>query len=85
MEEHKPKMRIKVFEDNEDAIYIANTFKYNPRTKYIALKYHHFRSHVKNKIIEILFIDIDEQTTDILTKPLETTTFEYLHKKLYDW
>ena len=85
MEEHKPKMKIRVYEDNEGAICMANALKFTPRTKHIALKYHHFRSHVKNKIIEILSIDTDEQTADILTKPLETTSFEYLRKKLCCW
>ena len=81
MEEHKPKMKISVYGDNEGAICMANALKFTPRTKHIALKNHQFRSHDKNKIIKILSIDTDKQTADILTKPLEITTFEYLRKK----
>ena len=59
MEEHKAKMKIRVYEDNGGAICMVNALKFTPRTKYIALKYHHFRSHVKNKIIEIFSIDTE--------------------------
>ena len=85
MEEHKPKMKIRVYEDNEGVICMTTALKFIPRINHVALIYHHFRSHVKNKIIDILSIDTDEQTADILTKPLETIVFEYLRKKLCGW
>ena len=43
----------KVFEDNRSAITIAEANKFTPRTEHIALKYHHFRSYVKSKAIQI--------------------------------
>ena len=60
IEEHKPKMKIKVYDDIESAICMTNALKYTPRTKHVALNYHHFWSHIKNKIIEMLSIDTDE-------------------------
>jgi hypothetical protein len=57
---------------------------YTPRTKHIALKYHHFRSFVDKNIIRILSISTKEQIADILTKPLKIPTFEWLVKSCDD-
>jgi len=81
----KPEVHCKVFEDNRSAITIAEANKFTPRTKHIALKYHHFRSYVKSKAIQIFPIDTKEQTADIFTKPLDERPFLYLRKKLNGW
>ena len=81
----KPTIHCKVFEDNRSAITIAEASKFTPRTKHIALKYHHFRRYVKDKIIQIHPISTTEQTADIFTKPLDDKTFLYLRKKLNGW
>ena len=39
----RPSVKCKIFEDNNGAIELAKTPKICPRTKYTALKYHHFR------------------------------------------
>ena len=74
-----------VFEDNNGALELAKEPKYRPRTKHIAIKYHHFREHVKNEKIRVLAIDTKEQIADIFTKPLEKATFEYLRYVLMGW
>ena len=74
-----------VFEDNNGALELAKEPKYRPRTKQIAIKYHHFREHVKNEKIRVLAIDTKEQIADIFTKPLEKATFEYLRYVLMGW
>ena len=74
-----------VYEDNNGALELAKEPKYRPRTKHIAIKYHHFREHVKNKSIRIQKIDTKEQLADIFTKPLEKTQFEHLRNKLMKW
>ena len=79
-----PEVFCDIFEDNESCISMATTRKFSPRTKHIAIKYHHFRKHV-NKTIMVNSIDTKEQTADILTKPLEKGSFEYLRKKLCGW
>ena len=38
-----PKFYCKVWEDNQSCIAMATSQKFTPRTKHIALKYHHFR------------------------------------------
>ena len=81
----KAKFHCKVFEDNNSCISLATSEKFSPRTKHIALKYHHFRRYVIDKTIEILPIDTKEQLADILTKPLEEHLFLHLRKKLSGW
>ena len=68
----KPKFYCTVWEDNRSCIKVAESPKFTPRTKHIALKYHHFRQFV-NDIIFIFPIDTLEQNADILTKPLDHT------------
>ena len=67
----KPMLFCKVFEDNEACISMVNSPKFTPRTKHIALKYHHFRSWVDKGLIQVIHIGTTEQTADIFTKPLE--------------
>jgi len=66
-----PKVRCKVWEDNNGCITLAKEQKFSPRTKHIAIKYHHFRQHVKDGTLIILPIDTKEQIADIFTKPLD--------------
>ena len=80
-----PKIHCKVFEDSSSCIAMAEAEKFTPRTKHIAIKYHHFRRYVKEKIIQIFHINTAEQTADIFTKPLDETLFIYLRRKLNGW
>ena len=81
----KPIVHCTVFEDNNGALELANTPRYRPRTKHIAIKYHHFREHVKKGLVEIKAIDTKEQIADQFTKGLQVGTFEYLRYKLLGW
>jgi len=80
-----PKIHCKVFEDNRSCIKVAESPKFTPRTKHIAIKYHHFRKFVSDRTIQISHIDTKEQITDIFTKPLDEATFVYLQAKLMGW
>ena len=80
-----PVIFCKLFEDNNGALELANTPRYRPRTKHIAIKYHHFREHVRNGSIKISAIDTKEQIADQFTKGLSTSSFEYLRKLLMGW
>ena len=59
-----------VWEDNESCITVAKRPKFTPRTKNIAIKYHHFRRFVSYGTIIMNSIDTTEQIADINTKPL---------------
>jgi hypothetical protein len=50
---NKPNFLCKVHEDNQSTIRMATSDKFTPRTKHVALKYHHFCSHVKMDILKL--------------------------------
>ena len=81
----KPEVKCKLFEDNNGALELARAPKYRPRTKHIAIKYHHFREHVKKGLISINAIDTKEQIADIFTKGLPGISFKYLRRHLMGW
>ena len=74
-----------VFEDNTGAEELARTAKYRPRTKHIAVKYHHFREHVRNGTLQIARIDTKNQLADIFTKGLPKPQFETLRHQIQGW
>ena len=81
----QPVISCTLFEDNAGALQLATTHKTCPPTKHLALKYHHFCSHISLGLILILPINTFEQLADIFTKPLPEATFKYLHFKLLGW
>jgi hypothetical protein len=84
---HNPSLQFHclVFEDNRSCIKVAESPKFTPRTKHIAIKYHHFRHFVSDGAIVIKHIDTKEQIADMLTKPLEEASFKYLRQRLMGW
>ena len=66
----KPDFVCKFHEDNQSCIKMATGINISPRTKHIALKYHHFISHVKSGRVVIYYRPTEEQLADLLTKPL---------------
>ena len=75
----------KAFEDNTGALELARMPKIRPRTKHINNVYHHFREAVKNKDIEIFYVDTKNQLADIFTKPLAQNLFVSLRKAILHW
>jgi hypothetical protein len=75
-----------VFEDNNGAIALALSPKMTPRTKHIAVKYHHFRTSIgEGKGIMIQRIDSNLQKADLFTKGLPMDTHRDLRKLLMGW
>ena len=81
----QPTFHCKVHEDNQLCIKMANSEKFTPRTKHIALKYHHFRSYVKKEEIEIEYCRTEDQKADLRTKPLSDALFFRLRYMLIGW
>ena len=80
--DNSPMIHCSVFEDNMGCIDLVKTPRMRPRTKHIALKYHHFREQVKKKLVTVHHIDTKEQVADIFTKALPDSQFLYLRKLL---
>jgi hypothetical protein len=86
----KPKFLIKVHEVNQSCIAMVNNPKFSPRTKHIALKYHHFQKHVitqsnPNGFISIDYYSTNDQIADIFTKPVRDDIFFRLQNLLLNW
>ena len=80
-----PKIHCTIFEDNNSCIELVKCPKMRPRTKHIGLKYHHFRSKVKQGMVTIKYVNTQDQIADMFTKALAETQFLYLRKKLNRW
>lgn len=80
----KPDFFCRVWEDNQSCIVMATSQKFTPRTKHIALKYHHFKSFVDTKI-RISYVHTESQQADILTKPVKLELFPRLRYLLMGW
>lgn len=70
--------RVKLYIDNNAALASTKNPDYNGKMKHIDVKYHFIRELVEEGIIEPLRVPTKENIADILTKPLEKGTFEYL-------
>ncbi len=75
----------KVHKDNQSYIKMTTTHKFSPYTKHIALKYHHFCSHVDSGVIQISYCPKNELKADILTKLLADDLFFKLRYMLCGW
>ena len=79
-------VRSTVFEDNQGCLSLVNVPKMSARNKYLALKYHFFRSHIgEEKGIVAKYINTLEQRANILSKGLPEGQFEVIRKLLIGW
>ena len=87
----KPTIQCTIYEDNAGTIELATLPKLRPRTKHIAIQYHHFRTWTVKGLsgqepkIKIEYISTNEQQADMMTKPLPRIQFQYLRKLLCGW
>ncbi len=74
-----------VFEDNKGCVDLIAAPTMRPRSCHIAIKYHHFREHVRTGQIHIKWISTDNQLADIFTKPLTAQKITHLRQQLLGW
>ena len=72
------KKAIKIFEDNQSAIKIANDEIHNERSKHIDIRYHFIRERIRRKEIEIEYLKTEDMVADILTKALAQSKIKKL-------
>ena len=64
---------------------MTEAHKLTPRTKLIALKYHHLWSHVDSVKIKIIYKPLEEKIAEILSKPVNDPQFYVLRYLLMGW
>lgn len=77
----KIKMSFTIHCDNLVANYVAKNPIFHSRAKHAAISYHFFREQIAESSIKVKYIGTKEQLTDILTKPYNTSIFDYLKTK----
>ena len=64
-----------IYCDNQSGIRLLENHVFHDRSKHIDIKYHFIRDMVQRGVIRLHHIGIDEQVTDIHTKPLRKVKF----------
>ena len=85
IEDTTPKIHCTIFEDNNSCIEMVKCPKMRPRSKHIGLKYHHFRSKVKEELVTIKYVNTENQLADLLTKALSEAQFLKLRRGINGW
>jgi hypothetical protein len=62
--------------DNQGSIFIASNPVTEKRSKHIDIRYHYIREVIRRKIVEVYFIEGEENPADILTKNLGHVKFQ---------
>ena len=84
-EDKIPTVHCTVHEDNRGYIDLVESPRMRPRTKNIAIKYHHFQTHARDKTLAVEYVDTKNQMADIFTKAIGDGQFEHLREMLMGW
>jgi hypothetical protein len=55
---------------------------FHNKSKHIEIKYHYVRDMMQRKAVHVQYLSTREQVTDVFTKSLARTKFEYFHERL---
>jgi hypothetical protein len=66
-----------IYCDNKSCIRLSEHHMFHERSKHIEIKYYFIRDKVQEGEVKLEYIPTDEQTADILTKPLSRIKFSY--------
>ncbi|CAJ2638249.1 unnamed protein product [Trifolium pratense] len=73
---------IPLYCDNTAAIHLSKNPILHSRAKHIEIKHHFIRDYVQRGIIDIKFVDTENQWADIFTKALPVERFDFIKKHL---
>ncbi|KAJ8756354.1 hypothetical protein K2173_025166 [Erythroxylum novogranatense] len=79
---HNVSSPIVVWCDNLGAAFLSLNPVFKPRTKHIECDYHFVREQCSQGKITVQYISTNDQIADVFTKPLSTTRFSALKRKL---
>jgi hypothetical protein len=65
-----------IYVDNKSAIDLSENPVFHERTKHINVKYHYIRNLINSGIIDVIYINTEEQKADGFTKPLEKVKYK---------
>ena len=71
-----------IYCDNTSAINISKNPVQHSRTKHIEIQHHFIWELVEDGTLTLEFIHIDDQKTDLFTKPLDSKHFEFLRQNI---
>ena len=74
-----------VYKDNMGAYYLANNQRLTPRSKFFALKLHHFWHAVNSQQASVVTVESSKQNADYLTKGLPRETFVANRHRVQGW
>ena len=57
-------------QDNMSTLKLCDSTHFNPRTKHVALRYHHVGSQQRAGVVRLKYMSTDQIPSDLLTKPL---------------
>jgi hypothetical protein len=75
----------RAFQDNQSSFLLANHHRLTNRTRYYAVKMHHFWAAVKEKTVEICKETTELMRADYQTKGLVRAIFEQQRKMTQGW
>ena len=55
---------------------------FHDKSKHIEIRYRYIRDMVQRGAIKLQYVSMDEQVTNVLTKPLSRVKFEHFRHKL---
>ena len=68
--------------DNQSCVNFSENPVFHDKSKHIEIKYHYIKDMVQRGVVKLQYVVMDDQTTDVLTKPLARVNFEYFREKL---
>ncbi len=74
--------KIILFGDNQGAISLAEAARVTKRSKHVQVRYHWIREQIANGVMELKYVQTDQQIADCLTKPLSKMKFNYFRSKM---
>jgi hypothetical protein len=71
-----------IYCDNQSCIRLSEQSVFHEWSEHIEIEYYFIRDKVQEGQVKLQYISTDEQTTDILTKPLSRIKFAYFREKM---